>query len=183
MIEREVEDVIGALAIDLLAARLEYNLRGGACLSLRRARVAARHSAKDFLMEPRHVEAELLEHPAGGLHERDRSTKVYTSALQVGNQLGQKFWGDPPSRTGPAAPLADLTAYELATETGEIALHQLQLVSEDQIIWRSREMKELDVGVGCRVAHPTRHCHDGSYAAPAREEEVGAGIVGDAGEG
>src|SRR6266446_5464648 len=100
-----------------------YNFCEFARLSLRRAGVAPRHAAKDLLMEPRHVEAELLEHPAGGVHERERSAEIHAAAFQVGNQLGQQFWRDPSSRTRPAAPLADLTADELATEAGEITFH------------------------------------------------------------
>src|SRR5262245_34599800 len=103
-------------------------------------------------MEPLHVEAELLEHPAGGVHEWDWSTQIHAAAFQVGNQLGQTLWRDPSSRTGPAAPLAGLTADELAAEAGEIALHKLQLVGENQIVWRPGEMEELDVRFWCRVA-------------------------------
>src|SRR6266446_980276 len=49
--------------------------------------------AKLLPVEPRHVEAELLEHLAGGLHERNRSTEIHAAAFQllrVGNQLARQ---------------------------------------------------------------------------------------------
>src|SRR6266700_2800619 len=82
-------------------------------------------------------------------------------------------WVKSSGETRPVAPLADLTADELAAEAGEVTLHQLQLVRENQIVWGSREMEELDVRVWCRVGQPTRHCHDRSNAAATRNEEVG----------
>src|SRR5689334_3381123 len=131
-------------------------------------------------MEPRHVETELLEHLAGRVHERERSTEIHIAALQVRNQLGQDLRTDPPSRTGPVAALANFAANELGAEARDITLHQLQFFGEDQIIWRACEMEELDVRVGRRVAKPTRHRHIGSNAAATGDEQEGTSVIGDA---